>query len=216
MLLRTPVECTGCGRTDTGVHASMFYAHFDGPENFPQSTPEFIYHLNAVLPRDIAIQQIIPVHESAHARFDAVSRRYEYHIVREKDPFAQHRAWELRDSLDFEMMNRAAAMIPAYSDFSCFEKTGGQNKTSICKLSRAEWIQSGSRWIFHVQADRFLRNMVRAIVGTLVDVGRGKKSLDDMKRILESGDRSEAGASVPAHGLYLAEIIYPESHGLTI
>lgn len=216
MLLRSEVDTLGCGRTDTGVHAKMFFAHWDGPDDLPGGDEKFVYHLNSVLPRDIAVQRFFKVPADAHARFDATFRRYEYHIVRTKDAFAQHRAWELRDALDVAAMNKAAALLLNHRDFSCFEKSGGQNKTSLCTVTQAEWFERGNRLIFHVAADRFLRNMVRAIVGTLIDVGRKKITVEDVQRILDSGDRSEAGASVPAHGLYLAEIRYPIEYGLNV
>jgi tRNA pseudouridine38-40 synthase len=219
-VLRQPVDTTGCGRTDAGVHATQLYAHTDvsvdhGPWTIDHG-PSTIDHnkwlggLNALLPPDIAVKRIIPVHANAHARFDATLRSYEYHIHFHKDPFKTHRSWLLRDVPDVELMNEAAAIMMSYTDFSCFSRSNTQVKTNNCKISRAEWVkQDDGSLIFHISADRFLRNMVRAIVGTLMMVGRGIISPDGIREIIESKNRSNAGNSVPACGLYLTEVKYP-------
>jgi tRNA pseudouridine38-40 synthase len=210
MLLREPVEVTGCGRTDTGVHASAFYAHFDTTrEALPESEERFVYHLNAVLPAEIAVYAAQKVTFEAHSRFNAVYREYEYHITRIKNPFGGTQSWLLRDELDVEHMNACAALFLKHTDFGAFCKTGGNAKTTLCNVSRAEWRVKGHTLIFTIGANRFLRNMVRAAVGTLLDAGRGKLSVDDVQRILNSGSRSEAGQSVPARGLFLTDVRYP-------
>jgi tRNA pseudouridine38-40 synthase len=213
-VLREPIETLGCGRTDTGVHAKEFFAHFT-----PQS-PEggvfdevvlnnMVRSLNSILPRDIAIKNIIPVHFDAHARFDATLRSYQYHIHFNKDPFKNNYSWLLRDQPDLELMNQAVGIIMEYIDFSCFSKSNTQTKTNNCKITRAEWVREGDGIVFHISADRFLRNMVRAIVGTLIMVGRKEIEPEAVRQIIESKDRSNAGSSVPACGLYLTEVKYP-------
>lgn len=220
-LLRQPIETTGCGRTDTGVHATEFYAHFDVAPQSPKggaiadivkilTPPSGGGGANALLPRDIAVRQVIPVAVDAHARFDATLRSYEYHIHFEKDPFKDGFSWLLRDVPDLNLMNQAAAILMEYVDFSCFSKSNTQVKTNNCKISRAEWVKllNGSL-VFHISADRFLRNMVRAIVGTLLMVGKKEMEPERIRDIIESKDRSNAGTSVPACGLYLTEVRYP-------
>nr|WP_067055012.1 tRNA pseudouridine(38-40) synthase TruA [Mucilaginibacter sp. L294] len=208
-LLRQPIETTGCGRTDTGVHAKDFFVHLDvetidhGPWTIDKRS------LNALLPHDIAIKSIIPVHAEAHARFDATLRSYEYHIHFEKNPFLHGYSWLLRDRPNLQLMNRAAAIVMEYTDFSCFSKSNTQVKTNNCKIAKAEWVETENGIVFHISADRFLRNMVRAIVGTLLMVGRGEMQPEDICQIIESKNRSSAGMSVPACGLYLTEIKYP-------
>ena len=194
-ILRETIETTGCGRTDTGVHATEFFAHFDS-ESLGighQSLEKVTSGLNAVLPDDIAIKRIIPVHTDAHARFDARLRSYEYHIHFEKDPFRLNRSWELRDKPDIALMNEAAGIIMEYTDFSCFSKSKTQTFTNNCKISRAEWIENGDSLVFYISADRFLRNMVRAIVGTLILVGRKEMPPEGIRDIIESKNRSNAG-----------------------
>jgi tRNA pseudouridine38-40 synthase len=226
VIFRQPIETTGCGRTDTGVHATEFFAHFDvegfivnsswfmendhkTAMNYQLSTMNFLRSINAVLPKDIAVKQIIPVTAEAHARFDATLRSYEYHIHFNKDPFKNGYSWELRDRPDLELMNQAASIIKEYTDFSCFSKSNTQVKTSLCEISRAEWVEGNNGIIFHISADRFLRNMVRAIVGTLLMVGRKEIAPEQVRDIIESKNRSNAGTSVPACGLYLTEVKYP-------
>lgn len=208
-LLRQPIETTGCGRTDTGVHAKEFFAHLDvqfmdhGPSTMDKRS------LNALLPHDIAIKNIIPVHPEAHARFDATLRSYEYHIHFEKDPFLNGYSWLLRDKPDLDLMNQAAAMLMEYVDFSCFSKSNTQVKTNNCKIENARWEQTQNGIVFKISADRFLRNMVRAIVGTLLTVGKGEMEPEGIRQVIESKNRSNAGMSVPACGLYLTEVRYP-------
>lgn len=224
IILRQPVETTGCGRTDTGVHAKEFFAHFDLEDDSPLSIDHSetdgnglltisyglkVRGLNSILPADISIKNIIPVHEGAHARFDATLRSYQYHIHFNKDPFLRGYSWQLRDVPDMELMNEAAAMIMDYIDFSCFSKSNTQVKTNNCKISRAEWVKTEQGMVFHISADRFLRNMVRAIVGTLMMVGKGEIRPEAVRGIIESKNRSNAGMSVPACGLYLTEVKYP-------
>jgi tRNA pseudouridine38-40 synthase len=209
-VLREPVETVGCGRTDTGVHAKDFYAHFDlvdGPSLMDHGN--FLRSINSVLPHDIAIKNIIPVDAEAHARFDATLRSYQYHIHFNKDPFKHSYSWLLRDVPDLKLMNEAARIIMEYTDFSCFSKSNTQTKTNNCKISRAEWVKEDDSIVFHISADRFLRNMVRAIVGTLIMVGREEIQPEAVRNIIESKNRSNAGASVPACGLYLTEVKYP-------
>lgn len=205
-LLRTEVPITGAGRTDTGVHARQMFAHFDFADAF--DTENLAYRLNSLLPKDIAVFRIIPLHDEAHARFDAKKRTYEYHIHTQKDVFAENLSWYYFRQLDVEKMNEAAQILFRYEDFECFSKTNTDVKTFICHISRADWQVDGERLIFTVSADRFLRNMVRAIVGTLIQVGLGKASLEDFEQIILGKDRSKAGFSVPARGLYLTKVEY--------
>jgi len=209
-ILREPVETTGCGRTDTGVHARQLYAHFDSESLvMDQQLPARITDsLNAVLPHDIAVKRIVAVRSDAHARFDAVSRSYEYHVHFEKDPFKINHSWQLRDKPDIALMNAAARIMMEYTDFSCFSKSNTQTFTNNCKITRAEWVYNEHCLSFHISADRFLRNMVRAIVGTMMLVGRKEISPEDVREIIASKNRSNAGASVPACGLYLTEVKY--------
>jgi tRNA pseudouridine38-40 synthase len=213
-VLRQPIETLGCGRTDTGVHAKEFFAHFD-LESVDHvlwtidETSTILRSLNSILPKDIAIKNIFPVALEAHARFDATLRSYEYHIHFNKDPFKNGYSWELRDKPDVDLMNKAAAIIMEYTDFSCFSKSNTQVKTNNCKISKAEWVVKDDGIVFHISADRFLRNMVRAIVGTLMMVGRKEIEPGAVRTIIESKNRSNAGMSVPAGGLYLTEVCYP-------
>jgi len=215
-LLRQPIQTTGCGRTDTGVHAKEYFAHFTphppegGAEDAFQKFPlQGVRGLNALLPQDIAIKNIIPVNPEAHARFDATLRSYEYHIHFEKDPFLHGYSWLVRDTPNLELMNQAAAIVMEYTDFSCFSKSNTQVKTNNCKIAKAVWEQTGNGIVFKISADRFLRNMVRAIVGTMMMVGKGEIPPGDVRKIIQSKNRSNAGMSVPACGLYLTEVKYP-------
>jgi len=207
-VLREPIETLGCGRTDTGVHAKQFFAHFDTKNEVADKTG-FLRSLNALLPHDIAVSDIFAVNAEAHARFDATLRSYEYHIHFNKDPFRHGYSWLLRDKPDLDLMNEAAKIIMGYTDFSCFSKSNTQVKTNNCKISKAEWVKTDSGIVFHISADRFLRNMVRAIVGTLIQVGKKEIEPEDVHAIIRSKNRSKAGASVPACGLYLTEVVYP-------
>jgi tRNA pseudouridine38-40 synthase len=209
ILLKGDIEITGCGRTDTGVHAKQYYAHFETDRDI--DTEKFCHQLNAILPKDIVIFQIFPVPERMHARFDAISRTYEYHISNRLNPFLRELSWCYYRNLDINKMNEAAQILKSYSDFECFSKVQTQVNTFICRIDAAYWKQEeNGLLIFTIQANRFLRNMVRAIVGTLVEVGLNKCSLEEFKMILDSKNRSEAGKSVPAQGLYLSQIKYPE------
>lgn len=206
-LLRQPIEVVGAGRTDAGVNASMMVAHFDAslPEEMVAS------RLNRLLPSDIAVQRIVPVRPDAHARFSATSRTYHYYITFDKSPFLRHYAWRCPFPLDFDRMNEAASHLFDYTDFTSFSKLHTDVKTNNCRIMKAEWLQQADgTWMFEVQADRFLRNMVRAIVGTLVDIGRGKISVQDFCDIIEKKDRCSAGQSMPGNALFLADITYPE------
>jgi tRNA pseudouridine38-40 synthase len=212
IILRQPIETTGCGRTDTGVHAKQFFAHFDMEVSMDHGPwimdKNILRSLNAILPDDIAIKDIFPVAADAHARFDAKLRTYEYHIHFNKDPFKQGYSWELRDRPDINLMNAAAKIMAEYTDFSCFSKSNTQVKTNNCKISAAEWFETENGIVFRISADRFLRNMVRAIVGTLIMVGRKEIEPEAVRHIIESKNRSNAGTSVPACGLYLTEVLY--------
>ena len=205
-VLRQPIETLGCGRTDTGVHAKQFFAHFDAAGI--KLKDDLIRSINAILPADIAVKRIFPVAPDAHARFDATLRSYEYHIHFNKDPFKYNYSWLLRDEPNIERMNEAAKIIMEYTDFSCFSKSNTQTKTNNCKISRAEWVKTDGGIIFHISADRFLRNMVRAVVGTLLQVGRHEIEPYEVRPIIQSKNRSKAGVSVPACGLYLTEVLY--------
>jgi tRNA pseudouridine38-40 synthase len=201
-------ETTGCGRTDTGVHASLFYLHFD-LEGDEQSSSTVLRGLNALLPGQIACHELIRVHPEAHARYDATLRSYIYHIHDTKDPFRSRFSAQFSYRFNIEDMNEAATLLPTLSDFSSFCKAGSDSKSAICNVTEAKWIQAGGGLEFHISADRFLRNMVRALVGTMIDVGRGYCSLSEFRKILQSGNRSDAGTSAPACGLHLSDVKYP-------
>ncbi|TVQ90344.1 MAG: tRNA pseudouridine(38-40) synthase TruA [Bacteroidetes bacterium] len=209
-LLKENTELTGSGRTDTGVHATHFTAHFDS-----KSTPEkikridLVYKLNRILPPDIAIINARQVNKDAHARYSALSRSYEYFICRRKDPFFINRAWPMERKLDFDAMQKATEILFEYNDFEAFTKANTQVNHFKCNILYAEWCQEGHIWKFRIKADRFLRNMVRAIVGTITDVGLGKITVEKMKEIIESKNRSNAGYSVPGCGLYFIGAEYP-------
>jgi len=210
ILLRKPVPITGAGRTDAGVHARLMVAHFDW-EDEACDLPLLTEKLNCLLPKDISVCKILPVTPEAHARFDALSRTYKYYVCREKDPFTYPFYYRLRVLPDFEKMNEAAAILPEYTDFTAFSKLHTDVLTNNCKIMQAEWKQEEQGWVFTIRADRFLRNMVRAIVGTLLEVGRGKRSLDGFRQVIESKDRGKAGTSVPGNALFLVDIEYPDS-----
>jgi tRNA pseudouridine38-40 synthase len=242
VILRQPIETTGCGRTDTGVHAKEFFAHFDAEGfivdsswfiennenleghgqhtvagsieatmNYELSTMNyntFLRSINSILPPNIAIKRIFSVAPDAHARFDATLRTYEYYIHFNKDPFKNGYSWELRDRPDIDLMNKAANILMEYTDFSCFSKSNTQVKTNLCKIRKAEWAINGDGIVFKISADRFLRNMVRAIVGTLIMVGKKEIEPEAVRNIIESKNRSNAGTSVPACGLFLTKVEY--------
>ena len=209
ILLRHGVETTGAGRTDTGVHATQLYVHFESTAPILAHPNRFLHSLNALLPFDIAVKAIVPVAANAHARFDATLRSYEYHVHFEKNPFLHQYSWFLRDYPVVERMNEAATYLLGKNDFSCFSKSNTQVFTNICDIKRAEWIEQDGKLVFHISADRFLRNMVRAIVGTLMEIGLGKKPVSYIEEVIASKDRGKAGTSVPACGLYLTQIFYP-------
>ncbi|MDR0541925.1 MAG: tRNA pseudouridine(38-40) synthase TruA [Dysgonamonadaceae bacterium] len=210
-LLRVPVSITGAGRTDTGVHARLMVAHFDVEMPDPD-TEALTERLNGILPPDIAVDRILPVRPDAHARFDALSRTYQYHITYRKDPFEREFLYRVKKPLDYRRMNEAARILFEYSDFTSFSKLHTDTKTNICRILKAEWrLEACDRLVFTIQADRFLRNMVRSIVGTLIEVGNGKLSPEGFRAVIESENRAKAGTSVPAHALFLTDIEYPET-----
>lgn len=209
-ILRSEISVVGAGRTDAGVHAKQLFAHFD-VEKTIEDVVSFLNRLNSFLPKDISVQSLRKVGGEAHCRFDAVARTYEYWVTQHKNPFQQESACLLHKKLDVKAMNEAAQELFKFKDFSCFSKSDTQTKTNNCDIQKAMWEDKGEVLVFTIQADRFLRNMVRAIVGTLVEVGLGKISQSDFVKIIKSKDRSQAGTSVPAHGLYLVEVAYPNT-----
>ena len=207
--LRETVETVGAGRTDTGVHAKQLFVHFDSNHEKLVNQPERCVHsINALLPFDISVQRVIEVDKEAHARFDATERSYEYHIHFHKDPFLINKSWLLRDIPDMEKMNLAAEKLIGTKDFECFSKSNTQVFTNICTITEAKWVKNDRGIVFHITANRFLRNMVRAIVGTLLEVGIKGKPISYIDDVLASKSRSQAGTSVPAHGLYLTKVAY--------
>ena len=196
----------GAGRTDTGVHAKEMYAHFD--LETPFDIPNLIHKLNAFLPKDIVIYDVFPVADEAHTRFDATKRTYEYHINTFKDTFLQEQSWYFHQKLDLDLMNEAAKSLLNHTNFQCFSKVNTDVNTFDCTIFEAHWQQKNEKLIFTISANRFLRNMVRSIVGTLINIGLHKITLDDFESIIESKSRDKAGFSVPAHGLYLTKIEY--------
>ncbi len=209
-ICRENISVTGAGRTDTGVHASYFVAHFDS-EKTDLDHPDFAYKLNSFLNSDIAIFKLTKVGAEAHARFDASSRTYHYYINVRKDPFALENSWYLRKNLDVESMNEACNVLFDYEDFTSFSKLHTDVKTNNCKIFHARWSHRDNGLVFTITADRFLRNMVRAVVGTMVEIGTGKQVVSDLRKIIEAKDRSAAGVSAPPQGLFLAHIAYPEN-----
>ncbi|MGX1929651.1 tRNA pseudouridine(38-40) synthase TruA [Flagellimonas sp. 2504JD4-2] len=207
-LLRENVEVVGAGRTDAGVHAKEMFAHFDsGPL---ENAEDLVYRLNAFLPEDIAVRKINTVLPESHARFDAVERTYEYWVIQEKNPFYVDSAHLVKHPLDIDAMNQSAQYLLDHEDFECFSKSNTDVKTFICDVRKAIWEVKEDKLVFTISADRFLRNMVRAVVGTLLDVGLGKMKPEEINAILESKDRQKAGVSVPAKGLYLTKVSYPK------
>jgi len=209
-ILREKTECTGAGRTDTGVHASYFIAHFDSTINDLSEKQKIVQSLNGFLPSDISVKNIIRVNKDAHARFDAISRTYQYKIYQQKNPFLKDLACFFPQQINVEMMQQATSVLFEFNDFSSFSKLHSDNKTNLCSIKKAEWFYEGGLLIFEITADRFLRNMVRAITGTLLDLGREKTTLEEFRNIIDSKDRSKAGFSAPAEGLYLVNIEYPD------
>lgn len=208
-LLRSNIDVVGAGRTDAGVHAKQMFAHFDVKNILNQK--ELTLRLNSLLPSAIAVQRIIAVNEEAHARFDAVSRSYEYWVVQRKNPFYEDFAHHVREPLDYEAMNKAASILKEYEDFKSFSKSNTDVKTYICRIDEAFWQVSEEKAVFHITADRFLRNMVRAIVGTLLEIGLKKQPIDWMHQVISQKSRNSAGVSVPAKGLYLTKVVYPNT-----
>lgn len=216
-ILRESIAITGAGRTDAGVHGRMMVAHFDTELSF--DCAQLVYKVNRLLPRDVSVSRIEPVSEDLHARFSATSRTYHYYVHTGKQPFSRKYSCALRYTLDFDKMNEAAAYLIGEKDFKCFCKAGADVKTTICNLTEARWIpindefalttdNTVTNWCFVITANRFLRNMVRAVVGTLVEVGRGRLSLDEFKKIVDGGTRSDAGESMPGNALFLWEVKY--------
>lgn len=211
-VLREEVYTVGAGRTDTGVHAREMWAHFDSKQTLPEN---FVHRVNSLVGPHIALQALRPVAEVAHARFDALSRTYEYHFTFCKDPFLTDHAWFIYPRPDLNRMKEAAQALFDFEDFTSFSKSKTQTKTNNCKIHRVEWREDEDKLVFTIQADRFLRNMVRAIVGTLVEIGQGKRDVSDLASIIAAKDRKRAGESAPAHGLYLTQVEYPKEiiHG---
>lgn len=201
------IYLVGAGRTDAGVHAKEMWAHFDYDGNLPD---DLVYHLNRLLVQDIAIQSIVKVEDDAHCRFSATGREYKYYINRSKDPFKQDLAYQYISDLDVAKMQGASNVLLDYQDFTSFSRSNTQTKTNNCDVAQAIWHQEGDDLIFTIRADRFLRNMVRAIVGTILAVGTGKLEIEDFKKIIEAKDRTKAGESAPAHGLFLTKVEYPK------
>ena len=207
-LLREDTPIVGAGRTDAGVHAQMMIAHFD--TECEVDCLHLVDKLNRLLPPDIAVQKVQPVRQEAHARFSATSRTYHYYVSTAKDPFNRHRAMRLFHAPDFERMNEAASRLFHYTDFTSFSKLHTDVATNNCRIMQAQWQQVNEHeWRFVIQADRFLRNMVRAVVGTLLEVGRGKMTIDEFCQVIEKRDRCSAGTSVPGHALFLVNVDYP-------
>ena len=210
-LLREEIAVTGAGRTDAGVHARCMVAHFDIEQ--PIDEGQLTYKLNRILPRDISVQKVWEVPNDLHARFSAVSRTYHYYIHTQKDHFLRSYSCELHYSLDFAKMNEAAACLLQYEDFGAFCKSHADVKTTLCQVTQARWVQQSSySWYFEISANRFLRNMVRAVVGTLIDVGRGRLTVEDFCKVVEGKKRTDAGESMPAHALFLEDVSYGAIH----
>lgn len=210
LLLKEEISVIGCGRTDAGVHARQFFLHFDIERQLDKE--KLKYKLNSFLPEDIGIFRVLSVSDDAHARFNAISRSYQYRISLDKNVFENDLSLEIHQTeLNLKKMNEAAALLMNYTDFKCFSRSKTDVKTYDCNVTEAYWKLDGQQLDFFITANRFLRNMVRAIVGTLLEVGKGRMGLDEFKNVIESRDREKAGASVKAKGLYLTRVIYPDS-----
>lgn len=209
-ILSEKISTLGAGRTDTGVHALVFCAHFDSSSDKPANPENLIHKLNSFLPKDISVSSIRKVRPDANARFTALSRTYKYFISREKDPFSEDSSWYLRGDIDVQSMNNAVELLLKFTDFTSFSKLHSDVKTNICKIYQANWEEKANQLIFTIKADRFLRNMVRAIVGTMIEIGTGKIDLTEFEKIIAAKDRSRAGKSALAKGLFLVNIEYPE------
>ncbi|MFH1161213.1 MAG: tRNA pseudouridine(38-40) synthase TruA [bacterium] len=211
LILREPVRLTGCGRTDTGVHASEFFAHVDLARSLSEEErTKLVFKLNGYLDEDLVIHSIFPVKPRLHARFSAKQRTYQYRITRTKNPFLTKYSYYLYGYLDVELMNKGAEFLLSVTDFTSFSKVNSDTKTNICKVFSARWEPCEHELVFTIRADRFLRNMVRAIVGTLLELGSGKITFDEFRQIVHSHNRSNAGDSVPAAGLFLVEVVYAD------
>jgi len=212
MLLKEKIDLIGCGRTDAGVHAKNYIAHFDSHcSDLIENKNHWIYKFNTVLPHSVSIENIQKVKDTSHARFEATQRVYYYYLNQQKNPFRDAFNWYVYGELDFELMNKAAALLLEYEDFTSFSKVNTQSKTNTCKITKALWQKCGNNeWRFTISADRFLRGMVRAIVGTLVMVGKNKITISDFKKIIEAKDRRVAGNNAPANALFLVAINYPK------
>ena len=209
-IFRTTINVVGAGRTDTGVHAEQLFAHVDFKNEI--KIEDAIYKLNSLLPNDIVVKNMMKTTETVHARFDATSRSYEYRIFLGRNPFLIDTTWQLNNAkLNIVKMNEASELLKNYTNFKSFSRTNSNVKTYNCDVRRAEWIQTNEMLLFYITADRFLRNMVRAIVGTLIDVGKEKLTLEGFKQIIESEDRCNAGTSAPAKGLFLTQVTYPKT-----
>ena len=210
VIFRKSINVVGAGRTDAGVHAKQIYAHFDFNDEF--NFDEVTYKLNALLPNDIVVYNIRLTSNEAHARFDAQSRSYEYRICLGRNPFLTETTWQLiNKKLNVVKMNEAADILVTYTNFKCFSRSNTDVKTYNCDVTKAAWVLTNKSLVFHITADRFLRNMVRAIVGTLLEIGEGKTSIEEFKQIIESKKRSNAGPSAPPQGLFLTQVTYPKS-----
>lgn len=209
-ILRIPIEVMGAGRTDAGVHAEQLFAHFDIEKEL--NVEELIYKVNSILPNDVVVSAILKTIEGAHARFDATGRSYEYRIILGRNPFKTETTWQLiNKKLNVLKMNEAAKILLTYTNFKCFSRSNTDVRTYNCAIVNTEWIEKDESLIFHISADRFLRNMVRAIVGTMLEVGEGKINLEEFKQIIESENRCNAGASAPPQGLFLTKVAYPKT-----
>ncbi len=210
VVLNEKISTIGAGRTDTGVHALIFCAHFDSNSSSLDTDNKLIFRLNCYLPEDISVSSIRKVHPDANARYSAISRTYKYYISRTKDPFFNNSSWYLHGELDISKMNEACNILLNHSDFTSFSKLHSGAKTNICRIYKANWEEQENRVVFTIRADRFLRNMVRAIVGTMTDLGMGKITIEKFEDIILQKDRCKAGKSAPARGLFLTDIEYPE------
>jgi tRNA pseudouridine38-40 synthase len=210
-ILNEKIATTGAGRTDTGVHAKVFCAHFDSVSPDLINKKNLVYRLNRYLPKDISVSKILRVIPKAHARFDAISRTYRYNISRTKDPFWDEDSWFIHGKLDINAMNEVCGLLLNYNDFTSFSRLHSDTKTNLCRIFFAVWEEADDRLVFTIKADRFLRNMVRALVGTMVEIGAGKMTAKQFEEIIMAKDRCKAGKSAPAKGLLLVGIEYPDS-----
>ncbi len=206
-ILNEEISVVGAGRTDTGVHAKEMWAHFNAQNSLPEN---LLHRANSFIGKDIAIYDLVKVGDEAHARFDATERSYEYHFTTLKNPFLQDLAWYFPWPVDIDRMQKAAEILSQFEDFTSFSKTNTQTFTNLCDIKEARFEIKDDVFVFHITANRFLRNMVRAIVGTLVEIGQGKREVDEIRKIIEAKDRRLAGESAPAHGLYLTRVTYPK------